>query len=350
MPQQPELKLAPAPPEPTEPAPESTPSVTVERLPRSMSPSVLAALLTTGVAAVTGLSVLTGHAMGLQPRASVIFALPVGMVVGYLLALVLILIPARTQRRHVRELSDRIARVAQLGRRGGFDELLHLESRHELEELARSVHEALSAAHADRLEAARLRREMDARVDQATRANTAQLAKLSSTDELTGLLNRRGFEATLSGMYSHMAEGGPELAVIAIDLDHFKRLNDTYGHDKGDIALKAAGELMRAGIRPGDVAARVGGDELFLLLRGVKAEQALRMASRLSDLYSRHHHSKGLAWPTMSVGIALARLHRARSPEHLLKMADTALYFGKRAGRSRCTLYDPAMNLTAAAA
>lgn len=320
------------------------------RLERPMTAPARAAILTIGIAGVTGLSVLTGHALGLSPRASVILAVPLGVAVGFLFALLLILLPARRFAAHLREFSRRIERVSTAERAGGFDELLHLDDDHELTAIARAVHAALSTAHADRLEAARLRRDLDARVEAQTRVNTAQLTRLTTTDELTGLVNRRGFERLLSLMFAQASEGGPELALVAIDLDHFKRLNDSCGHDKGDLALKAAGELMRAGIRPDDAACRVGGDELFLLLRNAKEEQAVAICGRLADLFSRHPSAKGLPWPTMSMGLAFAKRHRARSPEHLLQMADAALYSSKRAGRARCVVYDPHTNPLAAAA
>ncbi len=332
------------------PVPPSAEHQRPARLERPMTASLRAVILTLGVAGVTGLSVLTGHAMGFGLRASVMFALPLGVVVGFLFALLLILLPARRFAAQLKDFSDRVVRVSAADRDGGFDDLLDLEADHELVAIAQSVHAALVSAHADRLEAARLRREMDARVNAQTRVNTAQLNRLSTTDELTGLLNRRGFERALANMYTDCVGGGPELAVVAIDLDHFKRLNDTCGHDKGDLALKAAGELMKAGIRPSDAAARVGGDELFLLIRGLKHDKAVAMAGRLADLFSRHASSKGLPWPTMSMGIALARAHHARSPEHLLQQADAALYAGKQAGRARCVVYDPALNPHAQAA
>lgn len=342
-----------APPETNHHAAEDSPSITVtppERLRSPVTPAVRAGLLTIGVAGVTGLSVLTGHALGYGLRASVLFALPLGVVVGSLFALILILMPAWAMRRHLRDWARRVERVASADRDSAFDELLDLESDHDLAEIARAVHHALAAAHADRLEAARLRREMDARVQSQVRVNTAQLTRLSTTDELTGLLNRRGFEQAIAAMFTDCANGGPEFALVAIDLDHFKKLNDTCGHDKGDLALKAAGELMKAGIRELDAAARVGGDELFLLLRGIKSDAAVRIAGRLADLFSRHAHSKGLPWPTMSMGVALARRHRARSPEHLMQLADVALYHGKKSGRARCIVFDDSLNPLAAAA
>lgn len=314
------------------------------RLERPMTAALRAGILTVGVAGVTGLSVLTGHTLGYGLRASVMFALPLGFGVGFLFAMLLILLPARRFAVQLSEFAARVQRVGSSDREGGFDDLLYLEDDHDLAPIARSVHAALSTAHADRLEAARLRREIEHRVSAQTRLNTAQLTKLSTTDELTGLLNRRGFESMIATMFNDCAAGGPELAVVAIDLDHFKRLNDTCGHDKGDLALKAAGELMKAGTREGDAAARVGGDELFLLLRGVKGDKSVSIAGRLADLFSRHPSAKGLPWPTMSMGIALARGHRARSPEHLLQLADAALYAGKQAGRARCVVYDPTQN------
>lgn len=322
----------------------------VERITAPMGATIRAVLLTVGVAAATGLCVLTGKALGMHERGAVLFAIPVGAVVGFLFSLILILMPSWASRRHHEEMAQRIARVAKVAREGGFDELLEIDDEHELRLVANTVHEALKTAHADRLEAARLRRDMEARIERRTKANTAHLAKLSTTDELTGLLNRRGLDNALEAFFLDRHDCREDLAMVAIDLDHFKRLNDTCGHDKGDLALKAAGELMNASIRSGDAAARAGGDELFLLLRGVTPEGALQAASRLADNYARHPDAAGLPWPTMSIGIALAKRHKAQSPQHLKQLADVALYAGKRSGRAQCVMYDPGMNPASSAA
>ena len=126
--------------------------------------------------------------------------------------------------------------------------------------------------------------------------------------------------------------------MLAIDLDYFKQLNDSLGHDQGDAALRAAGETLNASLRDGDLAGRIGGDELVVCLRGTTARGAKAVAERFMKLFAQHQSSSGIEqhWPSMSVGVACAMEHRAQGPQHLRRMADEALYDAKRAGRGVC--------------
>lgn len=306
-----------------------------------IAPWSRAMLLTIGIAASTGISVLTGEALGYTPRQAVIFSLPLGAVVGFLLALLLILIPEWRAAADRRWLIDRLADVSKVDREQRFAALLSHPENHELAQLARAIHSALSAAHKDRLEAAHLRRELDARVTRRTRAIVAELNRLSSTDELTGLLNRRGFDAAYAELFDTSGASGDELALLAVDLDLFKQLNDACGHQVGDQALKAVGEVMMTQLREGDLAGRIGGDEFVIALRGTGPAQALAVARRLIDLFSRSPYAVGLPapWPTLSIGIACAGTHKADSADHLRKLADEALYTAKRAGRNSAVIY-----------
>lgn len=303
-----------------------------------------AVLLTLGVAGATGLATITGAAVGYDLRRAVVFALPAGVVVGSLLALLIILFPEWRAQRDRRRMIARIEAVAQADREAAFDTLLQLHPSHELSELAHAIHKAMLGAHTQRLEAARMRREVHTIVERETRKKYAQLAALSVTDELTGLANRRGFDQGLEAMVAGARAGGTEIALLAIDLDHFKRLNDTLGHDKGDEALAIAGDLLQAHTREGDLAGRIGGDELLVALANVDELSAQRIAERLIRLFASHPAGQNLGcpWPSMSIGVALLQVDGAGSAEELRRFADQALYASKRAGRRRYTRFSDA--------
>jgi diguanylate cyclase (GGDEF)-like protein len=236
--------------------------------------------------------------------------------------------------------------VSKVDREQRFSALLMQDADHELHDLARAIHGALLSAHRDRLEAAHLRRELDARVQRQTKAVVAQWQKLSNTDELTGLCNRRGFDLAFADLFRAAADDGEELALLAVDMDYFKQLNDACGHATGDAALKAAGEVLRSQLRNGDVAGRVGGDEFLVALRGTGPRDAMIVAQRLMDLYSKTPAAVGLPvrWPTFSIGIACAGEQRALEAGHLREMADQALYAVKRSGRAGARVWKPQDN------
>jgi len=186
----------------------------------------------------------------------------------------------------------------------------------------------------------------DQRVDAITRVGVAyngvraQLSSMVMTDSLTGCLNRRGFDQALTREVARAARGGSELALLAIDLDHFKAVNDTYGHPSGDVVLRCIGALLMKSGRAGDVVARVGGEEFTILLADTGERGAERFANRLRERISdvRCEIGEGVAPVTVtaSIGVAIA----APSPgaaqhdaELLWSRADDALYQAKRANR-----------------
>ncbi|MFG1397778.1 GGDEF domain-containing protein [Roseixanthobacter pseudopolyaromaticivorans] len=154
------------------------------------------------------------------------------------------------------------------------------------------------------------------------------------TDLLTRLLNRRGFER-IAG--SHMTRaGGRPISLISCDIDHFKTLNDTYGHGAGDAVLKEFGALLLNTMRSEDVIGRIGGEEFAILLTGADAEGARQFAERVRLLLesTRFDSVPDTRVVTASFGVA-----QYRPPEPLRKLlarADVALYAAKKAGRNRC--------------
>ena len=152
-------------------------------------------------------------------------------------------------------------------------------------------------------------------------------------DSLTGVANRRCFDAELTRTVAWARTTGEPIALLTIDVDHFKRINDTWGHAVGDQALLAvAGALREAAKREGDVVARLGGDEFVLLLRTDRAG-ARHAADEIRSALARVGSLPG-GPPGLSIGVALLPDH-ARSPEELLGASDAALYEAKLGGRGR---------------
>ncbi|WP_036167528.1 diguanylate cyclase [Massilia sp. 9096] len=166
------------------------------------------------------------------------------------------------------------------------------------------------------------------------------LRRQSSVDELTGLYNRRYFDEAVKREVFRAERKGAPFALVMVDLDHFKRMNDMHGHDAGDLALQAAARCLQDGIRRSDLACRYGGEEMALLLvdcdalAATRCAEAIRAAIAALSLEQRSARLPGL---TASFGVAAWPDHGA-TPEDLLKAADRALYASKHAGRDRVTL------------
>jgi diguanylate cyclase (GGDEF)-like protein len=174
----------------------------------------------------------------------------------------------------------------------------------------------------------------------------AELRRLSETDALTGLPNRRVFDRHLDEEVARARRHDLPLALLAIDIDHFKRYNDCHGHPAGDAALQSvAAVLARQARRPSDLAARTGGEEFVLLLPHTNAEQALAQAERLiravDEAALPHGDSPIAGHLTLSVGAALLR--PGWNAEGLKAAADAALYAAKQAGRHRARPWSEAM-------
>ena len=179
-----------------------------------------------------------------------------------------------------------------------------------------------------------------ARVGVAYNGVRARLASMVMTDPLTGCLNRRGFDQALTREVARAARSGGELALLAIDLDHFKTVNDTYGHPAGDAVLRCIGDLLMKSGRAGDLVARVGGEEFSVLLSETGARGAELFANRLLERIRGLRCEIGGPTPpvkvTASIGVALAvRPARSaqQSAEILWSRADEALYQAKRDNR-----------------
>ncbi|HEY9515871.1 MAG TPA: GGDEF domain-containing protein [Gemmatimonadaceae bacterium] len=171
----------------------------------------------------------------------------------------------------------------------------------------------------------------------------SQLSNLVLIDALSGCHNRRGLEQQLSQEVSRAARSGEELALIALDVDQFKTVNDTFGHLAGDAVIHEVGELLRGAARTGDLVARTGGDEFMLLLPETNAAGAFRLATRIrEEVASRRFDGIAGKIPiTVSIGIVAVRVHDENIIHDLHSRADEALYAAKDAGRNQVSIWTP---------
>jgi diguanylate cyclase (GGDEF)-like protein len=158
-----------------------------------------------------------------------------------------------------------------------------------------------------------------------------------SRDALTGAMNRRFLEERLLSEWSFAMRHGTQLSLLVLDVDHFKRVNDTHGHPTGDAVLKGIVEAIGSTIRKEDVLGRYGGEEFVVIVRGVGHDGALRLARRIraSIASARFVHGRTLIPVTVSIGVATAAETSGESHEKLLALADERLFEAKRSGRDR---------------
>lgn len=163
----------------------------------------------------------------------------------------------------------------------------------------------------------------------------AQVGREARSDVLTGLATRRVFDRALERAVQRFTETATPVSLILFDIDHFKTINDTHGHDVGDIALREVADCARAAVRPGDVLARLGGDEFAILLPETELAQATDIARRVLDRLRslRVASPDGPLRLSGSFGVAQA-IASSDTPQALVKRADLALYEVKRRGRN----------------
>ena len=168
------------------------------------------------------------------------------------------------------------------------------------------------------------------------------LQHMAIRDALTGLYNRREFKARLGVELERARRYSHPFAVLLIDIDHFKAVNDTYGHPAGDQVLVAVAGALRDGMRPVDTVARYGGEEFAVILAEIRAEAAVAMAERLREQVAALPVGLGAdeVRVTISIGVAAFPQHGGRT-DTLMQQADQALYAAKGSGRDRVVLADP---------
>jgi diguanylate cyclase (GGDEF)-like protein len=225
-----------------------------------------------------------------------------------------------------------LARAARAIASGSMDARAQVDSRDEIGELAQMFNEMAQRVTESRLELIELNAELEERV----RQRTTELAELASRDPLTGLYNRRHFGEVITREFAAAERYGDDLTCLMFDVDHFKAINDQYGHRTGDNILMALASAIAGELRGADVAARFGGDEFVLVLPQTESVSAANLADRISQRFENEVHRlhPGIT-PTLSIGAASLRTTRARSSESLIHEADLALYAAKQGGRNR---------------
>ena len=164
----------------------------------------------------------------------------------------------------------------------------------------------------------------------------AELRRLSRHDGLTGLLNRRAIEEALAEQVQRSRRNGEAFALMMLDVDHFKAINDHHGHAVGDLALKHVAALLRHGVRDVDHLSRLGGEEFVVLLPAATPAAALALAERLRENVEGSPPTVQQHVLPLTVSIGLAQwAGDADEPRQLLARADAALYRAKAAGRNR---------------
>lgn len=163
-----------------------------------------------------------------------------------------------------------------------------------------------------------------------------RLERLSRTDALTGALNRRAFNAELSTAFEHAVRYERPLALLLLDLDHFKSVNDEFGHPTGDAVLATAAEIIRENTRVSDIAARFGGEEFAVILPETHLVQAVQVAEKIRRSLETAAITIGDHALRVSASIGAASMPHSRFPDTraLINAADSALYRAKRRGRN----------------
>jgi len=189
----------------------------------------------------------------------------------------------------------------------------------------------------------KLQQELEDREKQLSQMND-KLLHISLTDGLTGVDNRRALEQRLHEMFEHSLRLHEPIACVMCDIDHFKKVNDTYGHAAGDAVLKQFAEILKDAAREIDRVGRYGGEEFLMLLPGTVLDSAVTFAERVRQRVEENTFSfeGGTLKRTVSLGVASWPHPKIEGREAMLKAADDALYVAKEMGRNRVVRFDSA--------
>jgi diguanylate cyclase (GGDEF)-like protein len=168
----------------------------------------------------------------------------------------------------------------------------------------------------------------------------AEIERLAVTDGLTGLFNHRHFQEKLAHEFDRLSRFGEAVSLLLIDIDFFKKINDTYGHPIGDSVLRKVAGIVRKTIRTVDIPARYGGEEFAVVLVGTDARGAMKMAERLRKSVADAKFSAGGDTFSITISIGISTYTKdVKGKEILIERADKALYDAKGSGRNRSVLW-----------
>ena len=163
-----------------------------------------------------------------------------------------------------------------------------------------------------------------------------KLEALSRTDPLTELLNRRAFDVISENEFSRFRRNGSAYAILMLDIDHFKQINDKYGHVMGDVAIKTIAQLCETNLRLHDTVARIGGEEFCILLPDTDKQTAYNIAEKLREIIANSPVATTTGVISMTISIGVSVVHNDDIDQTaVLKRADENLYKAKNAGRNR---------------
>jgi diguanylate cyclase (GGDEF)-like protein len=170
----------------------------------------------------------------------------------------------------------------------------------------------------------------------------SSIRNIAIYDTLTNLYNRRYFEEKFEVEAQKSFYSGTSLSLVMVDIDHFKKVNDTFGHTEGDKVLLEIASLLKTSVRKKDTLARYGGEEFILILPEAGLEESSMIAERIRRLIENTPFEVGQARINLTVSLGISNLpsHRPKSKEELVKMADQALYDAKRGGRNRVSIFN----------
>ena len=176
-------------------------------------------------------------------------------------------------------------------------------------------------------------------VNLALNERNQTLEAISLTDALTGLHNRRHMRETLNAEVSRHQRHGRSFSIMMVDVDHFKKYNDTYGHPEGDVLLKKVGDILQSSLRTNDFAARYGGEEFLILLPDQDQKGALEVAERIRQRIATETADEANQCKAVTASLGVATFPESgRTADLLLVNADAALYQAKNNGRNRVML------------
>lgn len=177
-----------------------------------------------------------------------------------------------------------------------------------------------------------------------------ELRQIATMDALTGALTRRGFEIEINREFSRSKRFQHDLSLIAVDIDHFKAVNDRYGHASGDIVLRSVGMLIKQELRSADFVARIGGEEFVIVLPETDMDGAIILAERIRERIAGHFTLAQSDPIRVTASFGLSSLsHTDASWDVTLEKADAGLYEAKRTGRNKCVCRSHPMSNIAAA-